>query len=52
MKLWQKKISVNKQVEKFTIGKDRELDLLLAEHDVVGSMAHAKMLAEVGLLKK
>jgi argininosuccinate lyase len=51
MKLWQKKILVNKQVEKFTIGKDRELDLLLAEHDVLGSMAHAKMLAEAGLLK-
>lgn len=52
MKLWQKKISVNKQVERFTIGKDRELDLLLAEHDVIGSMAHAKMLAQAGLLKK
>lgn len=52
MKLWQKKISVNKQVEKFTIGKDRELDLLLVEDDVLGSMAHAKMLAKVGLLKK
>ncbi|MBI4930961.1 MAG: argininosuccinate lyase [Bacteroidetes bacterium] len=52
MKLWQKKISVNNQVEKFTIGKDRDLDLLLAEHDVLGSMAHAKMLAQVGLLKK
>jgi argininosuccinate lyase len=51
MKLWQKKISVNKQVEKFTIGKDRELDLLLAEHDVLGSMAHAKMLARTGLMK-
>ena len=52
MKLWQKKISVNKQVEKFTIGKDRELDLLMAEQDVLGSMAHAKMLAQSGLLKK
>jgi len=52
MKLWQKKISVNKHVEKFTIGKDRELDLLLAEHDVIGSMAHAKMLVEAGLLKR
>lgn len=52
MKLWQKKISVNKSVEKFTIGRDRELDLLLAEHDVIGSMAHAKMLAQAGLLKK
>ncbi len=52
MKLWQKKISVSKQVEKFTIGKDRELDLLLAEHDVLGSMAHAKMLAAAGLLTR
>lgn len=52
MKLWQKNIPVNKQVERFTVGKDRELDLLLAEHDVFGSMAHAKMLAHVGLLKK
>lgn len=52
MKLWQKKISVNKKVEQFTIGKDRELDLFLAEHDVLGSMAHVKMLAHVGLLKK
>src|ERR1035437_3125369 len=52
MKLWQKKISVSKQVEKFTIGKDRELDLLLSEHDVIGSMAHARMLAQAGLLKK
>lgn len=52
MKLWQKKIPVNRQVEKFTIGKDRELDLLLAEHDVIGSMAHAKMLSQTGLLKR
>jgi argininosuccinate lyase len=52
MKLWQKKISVDKQVEKFTIGKDRELDLLLAEHDVIGSMAHASMLVRAGLLKR
>src|SRR3990172_4300699 len=52
MKLWKKKTSVNKRVEKFTISNDRELDLLLAEHDVIGSMAHAKMLEQVGLLKK
>ncbi len=52
MKLWQKKISVHEKVEKFTIGNDRELDLLLAEFDVLGSMAHAKMLVEAGLLKK
>lgn len=52
MKVWQKKTEVNKQVEQFTIGKDREFDLLLAEYDVLGSMAHAKMLAHVGLIRK
>lgn len=50
MKLWQKKISVNNQVERFTIGKDQILDLHLALYDVIGSMAHAKMLSKVGLL--
>lgn len=50
MKLWQKDIDVNKAVEKFTVGKDREMDELLAASDVLGNMAHAKMLATVGLL--
>lgn len=50
MKLWQKdKISL-KEVEKFTVGKDREMDLVLAPFDVLGNIAHAKMLATVGLL--
>ena len=50
MKLWQKNITSLKEVETFTVGKDREFDLLLAPFDVLGNMAHAKMLATVGLL--
>jgi len=49
-KLWQKNIEVDKEVERFTVGKDREMDLYLAEYDVLGSMAHITMLAAVGLL--
>jgi argininosuccinate lyase len=49
-KLWQKDVEVNKLVEKFTVGRDAEFDLLLAEHDVNASRAHAKMLGKVGLL--
>jgi argininosuccinate lyase len=50
MKLWQKQQDVNKIIEQFTIGKDRLLDMELAYFDVVGSMAHTKMLNEVGFL--
>jgi argininosuccinate lyase len=51
MKLWSKdNTDTSKQVEKFTVGKDKEFDLQLAPFDVMGSMAHAKMLASVGLL--
>ncbi|MFL9481598.1 argininosuccinate lyase [Chitinophagaceae bacterium LWZ2-11] len=50
MKLWQKNTASLKEVEIFTVGKDREFDLLLAPYDVLGNMAHAKMLATVGLL--
>ena len=50
MKLWQKDFSIAKEIETFTIGKDRELDLQLAKYDVEGSVAHAKMLASIGLL--
>jgi len=52
MKLWQKNIESLKEVEQFTVGKDREFDLLLAPFDVLGNIAHAKMLATVGLLTK
>ena len=50
MKLWQKNTAVSETVETFTVGKDREMDLLLASFDVIGSIAHVSMLAEVGLL--
>ena len=51
MKLWQKEnTAVSDRIEQFTVGRDKEFDLLLARHDVKGSMAHIKMLAQVGLM--
>jgi argininosuccinate lyase len=50
MKLWQKNTESLKEVETFTVGKDRELDMFLAPYDVLGSLAHIKMLKKVGLL--
>lgn len=50
MKLWDKGYDINDAVERFTVGRDRELDLFLARHDVLGSMAHITMLNRVGLL--
>jgi len=47
-----KNTTVSAAVESFTVGKDKEFDLLLAPYDVLGNMAHAKMLASVGLLTK
>ena len=52
MKLWDKGIAVNEAIEKFTVGKDRELDLYLAPYDILGSMAHVKMLESVNLIEK
>jgi argininosuccinate lyase len=52
MKLWEKGIPVNKAIEEFTVGKDRELDLYLAPFDILGSMAHITMLESVGLIEK
>src|SRR5690242_185134 len=52
MKLWQKNTDSLKEVEKFTVGKDRELDMFLAPYDVLGSLAHIKMLNKVGLLSE
>lgn len=52
MKLWDKGIAVNQLIEDFTVGKDRELDLYLAKFDVMGSMAHTKMLQKIGLLEQ
>jgi len=50
MKIWQKNIDVNKDIETFTVGKDRELDLQMAAFDVLGSLAHVEMLESIGLL--
>ncbi len=50
MKLWQKEYPLNQKIENFTVGKDRELDLNLAEFDVLGSLAHTQMLQSIGLL--
>lgn len=50
MKLWEKGIPTDKQIEHFTVGNDRELDLILAKYDALGSIAHAKMLFQIGLL--
>ncbi len=50
MKLWQKKFNTHQKIEAFTVGDDRELDLHLAKYDVIASMAHAKMLGNVGLI--
>ena len=53
MKLWQKdNASTNELIEKFTVGRDKEFDLLLARYDVLGSIAHVKMLQEAGLMTK
>jgi argininosuccinate lyase len=52
MKLWQKDKTSSKEVEKFTVGKDREMDMYLAAVDVVGSLAHIKMLESIKLLEK
>ena len=49
-KLWEKNFSVSQEIENFTVGKDRELDLFLARYDVLGSLAHCKMLESIGLL--
>ena len=51
MKLWQKEnTAVAEKIERFTVGKDREMDLHLAGYDVLGSLAHAQMLQSIGLL--
>jgi argininosuccinate lyase len=51
-KLWEKNFEVNKEIERFTVGRDREMDLYLAKYDVLGSMAHITMLESIGLLTK
>lgn len=52
MKLWQKNYSLNKQVEKFTVGDDYKIDQKLVKYDCLASIAHAKMLNKIGILTK
>ncbi len=52
MKLWEKSVKIDKDIERYTIGRDREMDLYLAPFDVLGSMAHITMLESIGLLEK
>lgn len=52
MKLWDKGYGINSQIESYTVGRDREMDLYLAQDDVLGSMAHITMLQSIGLLEK
>ncbi|PZQ89279.1 MAG: argininosuccinate lyase, partial [Flavobacterium johnsoniae] len=50
MKLWEKGIPTDQKIDLFTVGNDRELDLVLAKYDVLGSIAHAKMLGKINIL--
>ena len=50
MKLWQKSGCATAEVDSFTVGRDREMDMYLAEADVLGSLAHTRMLETIGLL--
>ena len=52
MKLWEKDFEINSEIERFTVGRDREMDLYLAPYDVLGSMAHITMLESIGLIGK
>ncbi|MFS4482354.1 argininosuccinate lyase [Hyunsoonleella sp. 2307UL5-6] len=50
MKLWDKGISIDKKIENFTVGNDREIDIHIAKYDVIASKAHAKMLQKIGII--
>lgn len=50
MKLWEKNYNINAEIERFTVGRDREMDLYLAKYDVLGSMAHITMLNSINLI--
>ena len=52
MKLWEKDYTINNEIERFTVGRDREMDLYLAKYDVLGSMAHITMLESINLIGK
>ena len=50
MKLWDKGYSIDDQIEKFTVGNDREVDIHIAKYDIQASLAHAKMLHSINIL--
>lgn len=50
MKLWDKGISIDKKIEQFTVGNDRDIDIHIAKYDVIASRAHAKMLQKIGII--
>ena len=50
MKLWDKGIKIDKKIEQFTVGNDREIDMHIAKYDVNASLAHAKMLFSIGII--
>ncbi|MEQ6122902.1 argininosuccinate lyase [Pseudotenacibaculum sp. MALMAid0570] len=50
MKLWDKGFSIDQQIEQFTVGNDREIDLFIAKYDIQASIAHAKMLASINII--
>ncbi|MGA1225867.1 MAG: argininosuccinate lyase [Tamlana sp.] len=50
MKLWDKGLSIDKRIEQFTVGNDREIDIHIAKYDIIASKAHAKMLQKIGIL--
>ena len=50
MKLWDKGLTIDKKIEKFTVGNDREIDMHIAKHDVEASLAHAKMLKKINII--
>ena len=52
MKLWDKGFSIDKKIELFTVGNDREIDIHIAKYDVIASLAHAKMLFSIGLISE
>ncbi|KAB1068422.1 argininosuccinate lyase [Tamlana haliotis] len=52
MKLWDKGISIDKKIEQFTVGNDREIDIHIAKYDVIASRAHAIMLQKIGILSE
>ncbi|MDC8005840.1 argininosuccinate lyase [Aureisphaera galaxeae] len=52
MKLWEKGFEIDKQIEQFTVGNDREIDLHIAKYDIAASLAHAKMLGKTGIISQ